>query len=760
MNNVKTVTIAIKTAMSKSLSDLVLKGLEEANMAIREQSSGTSGGGNSLHAEKQAIVGRFAELLAVNFDELLSDGHREVNVLDYGSLSLVKEEDLEATIAMEGMIAHARNCDIEQYLGFTTRLNSMFYGTRIDESNNPMDPEQIGTAFKEAMRPLVLSSAEVLIVYRSFNSHVFHKLEQVLAEASRILIENDIIPDLEIKGRNKKLQINKRSKRRGKSDPRERAFSPSDQNSADDAGSSQQLLAMMQNLMHGALTQASAGGGPAGNPAMVAAQLPAGQYPAATAGFNVVPAGSPQNMMVGGQRIEMVGNEKLMSLLGDIQSNLVSKTAGGNSSESSAEINLGESLSDLLQQDNTKEILHAIDGQSSDIINLVTLLYDAIWHDETVPIPVKELIGRTQITILKIALQDSTFFDVDDHPVRVLINELATAGISWTNSEKLENDPMYRKMQELVERLINEYESDSDLIEVLIQDFRSFKQAQRLETDEEEVRLKDADERENRLEEINGYAHAKITDRILDKNISPIITNFLKTFFKKFVVQVILREGPGGISWKPVMNTIDVLLWTVQDEKGEGDIERYRKVNPRLMVNLGKALELAGVEKEEADAALKELRQVQEESFKPRSSSQTVSTDEGEELVGEEGEKVSAIESSIEILPDDDEHLLEVSNYPIGIWLEFQAGAEHSIRCTLAARIDTIDKYIFVNGQGVKVVEISRMGLAGELKAGTVKVISEAPLIDRAMESVIGKLRETQAQADEDIGTKIELVPK
>ena len=545
MNKVQNVTLAIKDALSKSTLDLVLGGLEEANMAILDQSTGTSGGGNSLLAEKQAIVGRFAELLAVNFDALLSDGHREVNVLDYGSLSLVKEEDLEAIIAMEGMIAHSRNCDIEQYLGFTTRLDSMFHGIRIDESNNPMDPEQIGAAFSEAMRPLALSSGELLIVYRRFNSHVFHKLEQVLTQANQILIENDIIPDLDIEARNKKLQINKRSKRREKSDPRERAFSASDQNSAGDAGSSQQLLAMMQNLMHGALTQATADGGPAGNPAMVAAQLPAGQLPATAAGFNVVPAGSPQNMMVGGQRVEMVDNEKLMSLLGDIQSNLVSKTASGESSESSAEINLGESLGDLLRQGNTKEILHAIDGQSSDIINLVMLLYDAIWHDETVPIPVKELIGRTQITILKIALQDSTFFDIDDHPVRVLINELATAGISWTNFDKLEHDPMYRKMQELVERLISEYESGSELIEDLIQDFRSFKQAQRLETEEEEVRLKDADERENRLEEINSYAHAKITDRILDKNVSPIISNFLEPYFRRLVLQVIMREVHG-----------------------------------------------------------------------------------------------------------------------------------------------------------------------------------------------------------------------
>ena len=47
-----------------------------------------------------------------------------------------------------------------------------------------------------------------------------------------------------------------------------------------------------------------------------------------------------------------------------------------------------------------------------------------------------------------------------------------------------------------------------------------------------------------------------------------------------------------------------------------------------------------------------------------------------------------------------------------------------------------------MNGQGVKVIEKSKMGLARELKAGTVKVIYETPLIDRAMESVIAKLRD------------------
>ena len=108
-------------------------------------------------------------------------------------------------------------------------------------------------------------------------------------------------------------------------------------------------------------------------------------------------------------------------------------------------------------------------------------------------------------------------------------------------------------------------------------------------------------------------------------------------------------------------------------------------------------------------------------------------------------EKTGLVKSAAgrqEPLSDDDEHLQEVSNYPIGIWLEFEGGAEQAVRCTLAAKIDTIGKYVFVNGQGVKVIEKSKMGLARELKAGTVKVIYETPLIDRAMESVIAKLRD------------------
>jgi hypothetical protein len=42
---------------------------------------------------------------------------------------------------------------------------------------------------------------------------------------------------------------------------------------------------------------------------------------------------------------------------------------------------------------------------------------------------------------------------------------------------------------------------------------------------------------------------------------------------------------------------------------------------------------------------------------------------------------------------------------------------------------------------------LTRMGLARELKSGTVAIISEWPLFERAMESTIGQLRDTNTTA-------------
>ncbi|MFM1897230.1 MAG: hypothetical protein RLZZ385_2304, partial [Pseudomonadota bacterium] len=702
------------------------------------QPGGYSQSGNTnLFPERMAIGERFSKHLTRAFDMLTGESSASKGILDYGSLSLVEEEDLEAMIALEGMVDHARNTDISEYLSFTTRINTLFYGVVIDESNNPLDPEQIGEAFRDAMRPIKLDAKSLLIVYRKFNTCVFHELEEVLEQANDILIEHGVIPNLDMAARNKKLQQRKRSLDRPTANAAERAFQTKDEEARVSRTQSAEMLSMLRALMHsaaGSLTAASqpaAGAAAVGSVAIAGMGLP-GQY--------LMPAGLASGMMVGDNKVQLVPQDRLFGLLSELQAGL-----GGGTSN----LDLTRSLGEKLKEGETAGTLQAIDGQSSDIINLVSLLFKAIWADPALPIPIKELIGRLQITIVKVALQDPQLFNDDQHPVRVLMNELSMAGIGWTEVEKLETDPVYSMMRDLVSRAVNDYQGDLALFETLLAEFRAFKKQQLTGSARIEQTLLQSDERHQRLEEINDYVRQKISERILDERLDPLVDKLLKTHLQRFLVKLVLREGPGGPGWKPVINTIDVLLWTVQTHKQEGDRERYEKINPRLLTNLGKALRIAGLAQTATDKALADLRKIQLASFDAAEEADAAAAAESEfaAMLGEESAAVSTAKprpTELPPLPDDDAHLKQVDQLPVGIWVEFSGGDEPGIRCTLAARIDTIDKFVFVNRQGVKVVEKSRMGLARELKQGTVKLISDGPLFERALESVFSTLRDNR----------------
>lgn len=304
---------------------------------------------------------------------------------------------------------------------------------------------------------------------------------------------------------------------------------------------SRQMFAMMQNLLHGAHAhgQAQAGAAAGASPAAAAAPaMPAGGV------AHVMPNLQP-GMMIGSQKVELVATDQLLQLISRLDGGQAGgAVAGGNGDGAgravSAPLNLGESLGQLLASEGDGNTFRAVDNHASDVINLITMLYEAIWDDGTVPIPIKELIGRTQITALKIALRDPDFFDRDDHPARLLINELATAGIIWTESDKLEQDPMYQKMFETVERMVDDYQEDTAYLDALLAGFRQFKQKHMQGGREIEARLKDADARAERLDEVKRYARQRINERILDDQTPRVVREFLDNQFHRFLVEVIL----------------------------------------------------------------------------------------------------------------------------------------------------------------------------------------------------------------------------
>jgi hypothetical protein len=77
----------------------------------------------------------------------------------------------------------------------------------------------------------------------------------------------------------------------------------------------------------------------------------------------------------------------------------------------------------------------------------------------------------------------------------------------------------------------------------------------------------------------------------------------------------------------------------------------------------------------------------------------------------------------------------------VGSWIEF-IEEEKQDRHKLVARIRSVDKLIFANRRGIKVSEMSGDKLAMDMSLGRARLVEEGQFIDRALESVIGNLRD------------------
>lgn len=758
----------VKYATTKSLTRLIMKALDDARLQIEAQAMRFVGAKLPPIAEETpGITERFMTNLYNYFDELTTLVVKdEVEPDSYDNLSLVDHDYLEAMIAMEGMVKQLRDGEIKGMRSLLTRLETMYPNIRIDQTNNPLDPEQIGDCFNEAIKPLGFKAHYLLTIYREFNKTVFGAYNEIIKEANETLAEQGVLPDLDITARERELRKQKRDEAR--------AQLAAEQQLKKEEEEAELAARMKRPVAKKPVAPAEAPEATAAAPTAAPAAAPAAATAAPAAPAAPVMAQQAQAEMfsmmqtlVKGLAENQAGNtlsatagtevssdlaaeqeelrkqqQKLMSMLTDIQSTVISGAANNGSASNAG--NVAKSINESLKAGQSSGDIGAISTQSGDVINLVTMLYEAIWKDEALPVVMKELIGRTQISIMKVALADTDFFDNENHPGRALLNELALAGISWTQTANLAEDPVYQKVKSIVERLLEQSEPSKSFMQELINELHATRSEQTGTDLNLEKRVKESSAKNP--DDIHAYVKQKIHERVLKGYLDPAVKNLLDTHIHEFLVKLVMKEGPEGKSWKPVMSTIDVLLWTVQAEKQAGDKARFDRINPRLVDNLSKALEIGGASKTKITKIMRQVKQIQEFTFHQASAgvkppSKQIASMADEIRLSTAGKK------DIPALPRNDPHLRRIDKLPIGAWLEFRGNSGQRIRCALASKIDSIEKLFFANSEGHKVIELTRMRLAHELKANAVKIISEGTLVNRAMESVISNLKETAEEA-------------
>jgi hypothetical protein len=377
----------------------------------------------------------------------------------------------------------------------------------------------------------------------------------------------------------------------------------------------------------------------------------------------------------------------------------------------------------------------SLSRMDTELIHLVNLLFDFILQDQNLAEPVKLLLSRLQIPIIKVALVDKGFFTQNGHVARRLLNDMALAGVGWNGDRA---DPLFQMIDTQVERILREFDADLTVFSQCLAEFSAFVEREKRRAALFEKRTLDVEEGKSKSEQ----ARQTVANEVGLRTQGFVLTKPLQAFIAGPWSQVLfvrsVRLGFDAPLWQQSLKTLTDLVWSSQPLKSPQDRHALIDILPQLLADLRQGLEEIACHPFEMAAFFKHLDDIHLQSL-----SRPLAVP-AETAVVLSPPSTNAQEVT---LSPSDSHWKQVAAFVPGAWFDLQWHDQPSIRCRLAAVIKQTGNHIFVNRSGVKVAERSHQQLALALKSGELRPLDNSLLFDRALEEVVSGLRKSQKMA-------------
>ena len=628
--------------------------------------------------------------------------------VSFDKLALVHNDDLERTVAIDAMVTKVVNRDGVALSQLTTRLNELIPQPLTDETN-PLGPTLLCDFFLQAGRNLGVEIKVKLIILKLFEKYALSNADQLYEEANLLLISAGVLPDLKVLPSRRSTD---RSSATAPATEAQRADSAALVQAAEKLDKSvQDVFSALQELL-------------------------------VYVRGNLTPR--PDN----GAEARPISSQDLLRLLSHLQQYVPR-------AENPDDFDLRTQLEQLIGRVSARSgKFRTVGTVDEDVINLISMLFEFILDDRNLPGSLRALIGRLQIPMLKVAVIDKSFFSRGSHPARRLLNEIASAALGWGGRDDSQRDSLYTRIDQIVQRLLHDFVDDPAIFTELLVDFLAFTSDERRRSELLEQRTRDAEEGRALAELARQRVQQALNDRLLGRTLPEVVVRLLQEAWSKVLLLTCLKHGEQSGEWKAGLQAMDDLIWSVEPHDEPDARQRLLELVPGLLKSLRDGLSSAAFDPFATSEFFSQLEALHVQAFnhvaRPAGEADEIAADEPgdgptmmavvEEIVlVAPGEQVIS-EPSLH-LPENDEGLMQVDKLRLGSWVEIQEDEDHKLRCKLAAIVEPSGRYVFVNRTGMKVLEKTRMGLAVEFRRGTIRVLDDSLLFDRALESVLGNLR-------------------
>ncbi len=228
------------------------------------------------------------------------------------------------------------------------------------------------------------------------------------------------------------------------------------------------------------------------------------------------------------------------------------------------------------------------------VIDVIGSLFDQILSDPKVPPQMARQIARLQLPVLRAALGDPSFFSSRKHPVRRLVNRIASLGSAFENLESGAGRRFVALVRELVQEIV---EGDFDQIEVYEHKLGRL-EAFIVEQARTELQAQDGaaamlEERETDLRLQQRYAQQLLA------LLKPVpVPDFVRDFVAQVWSQAMMRadrlDGPDSARAQRLRHAARELVMSVQPKGSPEQRKAFLMTLPVLMKELNEGMDLIG----------------------------------------------------------------------------------------------------------------------------------------------------------------------
>jgi hypothetical protein len=721
----------------------------------------------TIQNQRSPVIAEFRQLISRGFEEYFEGRHlfdssplETEEEQDEENLNLVENEEMEEYVALQNIVNKARSQCFQELYALGQRLSLLRGGKKLAEHDIPAGPYHATQSFKRATDKIEIRVDIKIILYALFEKYVTRNLDTLYQEINKLLADAGLFPNLKPVAY-KQPHDDKRSRRDKSRKSREEAESRPEGSRPEELSEDQYSEALGQEVFEN-----------------ICELLTTRRKKDPT--FQPHPDLNPDAPAVDFATVPV-----LVSAIADIQkqtttdfSQVFPREIGKIPETADIQNFLSKRQEDLVKERET--LFQNVDRNRIPIadlnmIDVVGMMFEYALSDTELPDSVKALVSLLQIPYIKVAILDKKFLVNNQHIARRLLNALVKAGRDWIDETNL-NAGIYKTLQRLVNRIIQDFHDDLGLFEETLEELDSEVQLLEKKARIVEARAKEAARGQERLETARGRVTDTINERIGDRRLPKAVDRFLRHTWLDWMILMVLRtpDAEKSRDWKEAISIIDSLIWATKATEDDKVKEKLRTQLPNLkeriqnnLASLGdfsepdtKALfalldnfllaepaeiEHAEVEEEPAAAEEELVAEAQEED------------ESGEETAEVEQEVAAAAAKTPEegatpavqigrrkrgraLLNDEEKAMVErLKKVAFDTWFQF-ADLKNDIMLErkLSWFSPVTQKYMFVDRFGLQPLFKSLDDLAREMCSGTAQIIvpPKAPFVDRALTAI------------------------